>query len=397
MAGYDKYIIVVCLIVFIALTAMFAVLITSIIKMRLKVIKGGLADSEILKQEQQVNKAKHTHAARSIANEILSIFFCALMLLVFGLSIGTRIASSNKVGDTPIVKVVKSGSMATVYEKNEYIVKNNLTNQIKRYDLITLFKLPEENDLKVYDVVMYETNGICVIHRIVAIEEPDEKHSERYFLLQGDANQYPDKFPVKYSQMLGIYKNNRVPYVGSFVDFMQSPVGYLCILLIIFSCVISPIADKKLDKAIEERRIKLALLNNKLSFFKSTFSKDVVADYMENTHKNKLIVNRTKGTSKTRLMFPDTYYVSLKDKNKCFAYVYRAKNGDAILRVIGDENLKSKYEVMKKTLFPKQIDEQWYVIRVNDKLEFASETIINILDYAFEKASSKEVKQYENN
>ena len=397
MAGYDKYIIVVCLIVFIALTAMFAVLITSIIKMRLKVIKGGLADSEILKQEQQVNKAKHTHAARSIANEILSIFFCALMLLVFGLSIGTRIASSNKVGDTPIVKVVKSGSMATVYEKNEYIVKNNLTNQIKRYDLITLFKLPEENDLKVYDVVMYETNGICVIHRIVAIEEPDEKHSERYFLLQGDANQYPDKFPVKYSQMLGIYKNNRVPYVGSFVDFMQSTVGYLCILLIIFSCVISPIADKKLDKAIEERRIKLALLNNKLSFFKSTFSKDVVADYMENTHKNKLIVNRTKGTSKTRLMFPDTYYVSLKDKNKCFAYVYRKKNGDAILRVIGDENLKSKYEVMKKTLFPKQIDEQWYVIRVNDKLEFASETIINILDYAFEKASSKEVKQYENN
>ena len=397
MAGYDKYIIVVCLIVFITLTAMFAVLITSIIKMRLKVIKGGLADSEILKQEQQVKKAKHTHAARSSVNKILSIFFCALMLLVFGLSIGTRIASSNKVGDTPIVKVVKSGSMATVYEKNEYIVKNNLTNQIKRYDLITLFKLPEENDLKVYDVVMYETNGICVIHRIVAIEEPDEKHSERYFLLQGDANQYPDKFPVKYSQMLGIYKNNRVPYVGSFVDFMQSPVGYLCILLIVFSCVISPIADKKLDKAIEERKIKLALLNSKLSFFKSTFSKDVVADYMENTHKNKLIVNRTKGTSKTRLMFPDTYYVSLKDKNKCFAYVYRAKNGDAILRVIGDENLKSKYEGMKKTLFPKQIDEQWYVIRVNDKLEFASETIINILDYAFEKASSKEVKQYENN
>ena len=397
MAGYDKYIIVVCLIVFITLTAMFAVLITSIIKMRLKVIKGGLADSEILKQEQQVKKAKHTHAARSSVNKILSIFFCALMLLVFGLSIGTRIASSNKVGDTPIVKVVKSGSMATVYEKNEYIVKNNLTNQIKRYDLITLFKLPEENDLKVYDVVMYEKNGICVIHRIVAIEEPDEKHSERYFLLQGDANQYPDKFPVKYSQMLGIYKNNRVPYVGSFVDFMQSPVGYLCILLIVFSCVISPIADKKLDKAIEERKIKLALLNSKLSFFKSTFSKDVVADYMENTHKNKLIVNRTKGTSKTRLMFPDTYYVSLKDKNKCFAYVYRAKNGDAILRVIGDENLKSKYEGMKKTLFPKQIDEQWYVIRVNDKLEFASETIINILDYAFEKASSKEVKQYENN
>ena len=397
MAGYDKYIIVVCLIVFIALTAMFAVLITSIIKMRLKVIKGGLADSEILKQEQQVKKAKHTHAARSIVNKILSIFFCTLMLLVFWLSIGTRIVSSNKVGDTPIVKVVKSGSMATIYEKNEYIAKNNLTNQIKKYDLITLFKLPEENDLKVYDVVMYETNGICVIHRIVAIEEPDEKHDERYFLLQGDANQYPDKFPVKYSQMLGIYKNNRVPYVGSFVDFMQSPVGYLCILLIVFSCVISPIADKKLDKAIEERKIKLALLNNKLSFFKSTFSKDVVADYMENTHKNKLTVNRTKGNSKTRLMFPDTYYISLKDKNKCFAYVYRAKNGDAILRVIGDENLKIKYEEMKKTLFPKQIDEQWYVIRVNDKLEFASETIINILDYAFEKASSKEVKQYENN
>ena len=66
MAGYDKYIIVVCLIVFTALTAGFTLLIINIAKLRLKIIKGGLADSEISKAEQQGDKAKQNHAARLI-------------------------------------------------------------------------------------------------------------------------------------------------------------------------------------------------------------------------------------------------------------------------------------------------------------------------------------------
>ena len=76
--------------------------------------------------------------------------------------------------------------------------------------------LPKEEDLKLYDIVVYKQDDIYVVHRIVGIEEPNEKHpNERYFLLQGDAVDSPDRFPVKYSQMQGIYTDEKIPFVGS--------------------------------------------------------------------------------------------------------------------------------------------------------------------------------------
>ena len=110
--------------------------------------------------------------------------------------------------------------------------------------------------MKLYDIVVYEVYDNLVIHRIVQIEEPNEKHpNERYFLLQGDDVHYPDKFPVKYKQMKGIYKGERVPMVGSFVMFLQSPAGYLCILLVVFALIAIPMMEKKIKKEEVERLI----------------------------------------------------------------------------------------------------------------------------------------------
>ena len=93
-----------------------------------------------------------------------------------------------------------------------------------------------------------------IIHRIVGIEEPNANHpGKRHFLLQGDAVDRPDKFPVLYSQMQGIYEGNRIPFVGSFILFLQSPAGWLCVLLVIFSMIVTPIVEKKLKEAKEKR------------------------------------------------------------------------------------------------------------------------------------------------
>ena len=48
--------------------------------------------------------------------------------------------------------------------------------------------------------------------------------------------------------MRSIYQGQRVPYVGSFVYFMQSPAGILCYLLILFAVISVPIVEKKLKK-----------------------------------------------------------------------------------------------------------------------------------------------------
>ena len=43
--------------------------------------------------------------------------------------------------------------------------------------------------------------------------------------------------------MRAIYKGQKIPFVGSFVHFMQSPVGYICVLLVIFGFIVAPILD----------------------------------------------------------------------------------------------------------------------------------------------------------
>ena len=107
--------------------------------------------------------------------------------------------------------------------------------------------------MELYDIVVYQQRDDLVIHRIVGIEEPNEKHPDcRYFTLQGDAVQYPDSFPVVYSQMRGIYRDTRIPMIGSFFMFMQSPAGWLCILLIVFALAATPLVERKI--AIEKER-----------------------------------------------------------------------------------------------------------------------------------------------
>ena len=107
-----------------------------------------------------------------------------------------------------------------------------------------------------YDIVVYEVENTLIAHSIVGIEEPNDKHSERYFLLQGDAVANPDRFPVKYEQMKGIYYDQRIPFVGSLIMFLQSPAGYICILLIVFGVFVTPVVEKRIW-AIKLERLSL--------------------------------------------------------------------------------------------------------------------------------------------
>ena len=87
-----------------------------------------------------------------------------------------------------------------------------------------------------------------MIHRIVGIEEPNEKHpEERYFLLKGDANKDYDVYPVTYDQMRSLYTGKRVPFIGVFVAFFQSPIGYIALFIILVYCILVPIAEGKIE------------------------------------------------------------------------------------------------------------------------------------------------------
>ena len=251
MTAYETYVFILCFIVFSLFTLLFSYVIATILKQKIKLIKHGIEDEEIKKEQEQ--KAKKSSVVTICVNAV-SLLVCFALLASFAFSLYLNFTKDKAPNGIPSTKVVKTSSMASKNEKNSYLFENDLNDQIQTFDLIITHHLPKEEDLKLYDVVIYKTNDTYIIHRIVGIEEPNEKHPDcRHFLLQGDAVLNPDQFPVLYSQMQGIYRGERIPFVGSFVLFLQSPAGWLCILLILFAIIVTPILERKLENEITAR------------------------------------------------------------------------------------------------------------------------------------------------
>lgn len=259
MTSYDTYIFIICLLVFVALTALFITLLAIILKLLVKVYRNGLEDNSIRREfEEQRDKPPRT----DWFSRIFSIAICTVFLLAFAFSAYVRIIEDDFTKRVPTLRVVLSDSMSFKNRENTYLTTHALDDQLYMHDLILTHALPPEEALEKYDIVVYESdNGSMIIHRIVDIEEPNEKHpDERYFLLQGDAVKNPDVFPVRYEQMRAIYEGQRIPFVGSFITFLQSPAGWLCILLMLLSVILGPYVEKRLEQERQARLLAMGLI-----------------------------------------------------------------------------------------------------------------------------------------
>lgn len=253
MSSYDIYVFFLCFIVFSLLTALFTTMLVYIVKQGIRLIRCGEEDEKIRKEYERGLSRKPNRFAQ-VVSTVLSVLICVMLLIFFVFSICTKIGGCACLGNIPSYKVVNSGSMSVKNEHNDYLFENGLNDQIQTFDLIQIHKLPGEFELEIYDIVVYEVDDILVVHRIVDIEEPNEKHpDERWFTLQGDNVENPDRFPVRYSQMKAIYRGARIPFIGSFVMFMQSPAGWLCALLIVFAMIATPAVEKKINAEINQR------------------------------------------------------------------------------------------------------------------------------------------------
>lgn len=257
MSAYDWYIFFLCLVVFTLLTGLFSVMLHYIIKMTIKAIKHGLEDARITKEYE---KGKTRGCLTDLLCRVVTWVFVAIFFLAFAVSVFVQI-SGKHVGGGFSPKVVLSASMSFQHEHNTYLQQYGLNDQIDTFDLVFLERLPEEAELELYDIVVYEYHGELIIHRIVGIEEPNEAHPDcRHFMLRGDASKYSDEYPVLYEQMRACYRGKHIKFVGSFFAFMQSPAGYLCILLVLFALFATPIAEKKLLRAKLERLTEIGVI-----------------------------------------------------------------------------------------------------------------------------------------
>lgn len=248
MTGYELYIFFLCLIVFVSLTALLTALLYILLKQGHKLIFHGIEDERI--KAEYIKRQKESSLLR-VVSTFLTLVILGAVLAAFSISVYLQVTEKTHVAGIPMPKVVMSPSMEKVHDNNTYVEKNGLTDQIAMFDLILVQEMPDEFDLKLYDIVVYEdSEGNMIIHRIIQIYEPSSDNpDQRGFVLRGDANLHSDERVVTYDQMRGIYKGERIPYVGSFFAFMQSPAGYLCILLIIIAVIAAPIMEKKLWEA----------------------------------------------------------------------------------------------------------------------------------------------------
>ena len=255
MTQYEIYVFFLCLVVFILLTTLSVVCLSIITKLTVRLIRIGAEDDNIIKEYNDRKKAKPNKFLR-VLERVLSTGLCLVLLLSFITSLSIGASQDNRFQTKPAYRVVNTGSMSKKHEKNTYL--KNINNQLQTFDLIRTEPLPSEFDLELYDIVVYEVDDMFIVHRIIEIEEPNAYHPDcRYFRLQGDNVEAPDRFPVLYGQMRAIYKGDRIPFIGSLVLFLQSPAGWLCILLCLIAIIASPILDKKLK---EERDNRLAFI-----------------------------------------------------------------------------------------------------------------------------------------
>ena len=259
MSQLGIYAFILSSLVFIVLAGLLGTLLFILVRLMIKLIRSGIDDEKIIKEIDSHKKENPKHAF--IKEWGVSGIFFILVIILFIFSLYINLTGNKTPQKGPVLKVVRSSSMSCKNEQNKYLLENNLNNQFSTFDIIITSKLPDEFDLELYDVVLYEYNDKLIIHRIIKIEEPNEKHQNcRYFQLQGDAVDTPDKFPVLYEQMRGIYTGKKISNIGSLTVFMQSPAGYLCILLVIFSVIAVPLIEKKLEK---EKMLRYDLYLNK--------------------------------------------------------------------------------------------------------------------------------------
>lgn len=111
-------------------------------------------------------------------------------------------------GITPMV--VLSGSMS-----------GDAEDHIEVGDLIFVGKT-EAEELEVGDVIAFMEGKVVVTHRIIEIQR--DENGVLLFTTKGDANNAQDQRPVTESNLVGIYKA-RIPKVGDFALFLQTPMG----------------------------------------------------------------------------------------------------------------------------------------------------------------------------
>ena len=82
--------------------------------------------------------------------------------------------------------------------------------KIKKGDAVIIHKIKSAKELKVWQVIAFKSGNKVYVHRLIQIEEKDNKV---YYRTKGDANNTPDYMDLTLKDVKGIVKFD-VPYIA---------------------------------------------------------------------------------------------------------------------------------------------------------------------------------------
>ncbi len=244
-------------------------------------IKSGKKDIELI-DYAIYNNLSHVKVRNKTIRTIKSIVFYGLMAFIIPFVIFSIVnniqGKITMIGNNGVL-VVASGSMSVKHKENEYLVANNLNNQFDKFDLIVIQKVDNAESLRLYDVIAFKNDeGVTIIHRIVGMNCNSEGKIE--FTTRGDANGRDaiDKFHPTIDDIQGRYVNKRIPLIGMFVLFLQSSLGMVTIIALVY-CLL--MVDRYTNKVWNEEEARLDKLRKAIDFENENEKLNLKAQYVE--------------------------------------------------------------------------------------------------------------------
>lgn len=210
--------------------------------------------------------------------DVVFYVFAALMLAV--MIIGIIFKANNqdmKFGGNRLL-TIQSNSMETMYEKNTYLVENNLNgpnNRIEKYALIGISDVANDKQIKLYDIVAYKDNdGNTIVHRVIKINEVDDFTEEgnikldsngnpikkRTFNLRGDANSgsMPIEINLPFEKIEGKFNGFKSLGIGITLSCLQSNIGIIAMVAAIAFLLAYNLCEASIDKSYDKREVEVA-------------------------------------------------------------------------------------------------------------------------------------------
>ncbi len=129
-----------------------------------------------------------------------------------------------------------------------YVVSSgSMVPTLKVGDVVAIEPTPFE-DVKVGDIIVFREPGFpekVIVHRVIEIVDAD---GERAFITKGDHNLYRDPWIVKKADYIGKVAFS-IPYAGGLSIFLQPPINYVIIAVIIALMLIEEFMPREGSKA----------------------------------------------------------------------------------------------------------------------------------------------------